>query len=98
MTRDRVHESSQRAGDLCGRCKNAGMHCGVFLGCAWKKENGSASLWFPSAVLAVGTATTRSAVKTAQTTGTFEVETLLAVDQKVKCINKHYLRSHFKSR
>lgn len=93
MTRDRAQESSQRAGDLGGRCKNAGMHCAVFLGCAWKKENGSTSLWFPSTVLAVGMAATRSAVKTTQMTEAFEVETLLAIDQKVKCINKHYSRS-----
>lgn len=97
MTRDRKHKSSRQAGDLCGHCKSAGMHCAVFLVCAWKKENGSASLWFPSTALALGKQTTHSAAKTAQTTEGSEAETLLAVGQKVKRINKHSLRSHLKS-
>lgn len=73
------------------------MHRAVFLGRAWKKENGSTSLWFPSAGSAVGTATTSPAVKTTQTTGAFEVETLLDADQKVKHINRHCSHSHIRS-
>lgn len=69
----------------------------IFRLCMEKKKMAVLVSGFPALFWLWGRQPSRSAVKTTQPTGAFEVETLLAVDQKVKCINKHYSHSHFES-